>query len=250
MIKIILGNVGSGKTAFAVREMCLNQNRRKTYSNIKTNLPNQINITPEMIITKEIVDYKRNKRTGENEPVYNFKLNMDYWQKLKNVPLNVILDEAHLIINARRSMSKVNIIVGDWMALIRRVLGQAESGYGELVLISQLPRRLDVIAKDMATCIIYTKCHYLKSCKKCGVTWRENSEMPESINECPNCNAWQIKKYNHSLEVWHFKNMLNFQMWNDFQQKNYYKHYVITDIEDYFKHYDTMSWDNLFSAYY
>lgn len=249
MIKIVLGNVGSGKTALMVREMYLNKSRRKTYSNVMTSLKSQININPEMIIKRDIVDYKKNRKSGEQEPVYSYKLNLDYWKQIKE-PINIVLDEAHSIINARRSMSKINIIVSDWIALIRRVLGQAEAGYGELVFISQLPNRIDIIARDMATNILYTRCHYLKSCKRCGVTWRENSEMPESLNECPVCKSWQLKKYNHNVEVWHFKNMQYFNMWNDFQQKSFYKHYVVTDIEEYFKYYDTMQWDNLFSAYY
>jgi len=251
MIKIILGNVGSGKTALAVRDMYMNKGRRKTYSNIITKLSNQININPEMIIKKKIVDYKRNRKTQEQKPVYKYTLNLDYWKQIKE-PINIVLDEENSIINARRSMSKINIIVSDWIALIRRVLGQAESGYGELVFISQLPNRIDVIARDMATCILYTRCHYLKSCKECGVTWQENSEMPESFDECPVCHSWRLKKYNHNVEVWHFKNMEFFNMWLHFQQKSFYKHYFITDMEDLFKMklYDTMQWDNLFSAYY
>ena len=65
MITIILGNVGSGKTALAVREMAMNLNDRKTYSNIQTKLKNQIDISPDMIIQKEIVDYKTNRKSGE-----------------------------------------------------------------------------------------------------------------------------------------------------------------------------------------
>lgn len=249
MIKIILGNVGSGKTAFAVREMYLNKSRRKTYSNIVTKLKNQINITPEMIIKKEVIDYKKNRKTRENEPVYKYSLNVDYWKKI-NEPINVVLDEAHSIINARRSMSKINIVVSDWIALIRRVLGQAEADYGELVFISQLERRLDVIAKDMATNVLYTRCHYFKSCKKCGITWQENSELPEPLMECPACKSWQIKKYNYNIEVWHFRNMEYFNLWFEFQHKSFYKHYIITDIEQYFKYYNTMQWENLFDSYY
>ena len=149
MIKIILGNVGSGKTALAVREMFVNKLNRKTYSNIITkNLKNVVPITPRMIIKEEIVTYKKNRKTGKEEPVYKHTLNVKFWKDIKE-PINVVLDEAHSIINARRSMSKINIIVTDWIALIRRVLGQSESGYGELVLISQLANRIDVIAREM-----------------------------------------------------------------------------------------------------
>lgn len=249
MIKIILGNVGSGKTAFAVREMYMNLNRRKTYSNIQTNLPNQVNISAEMILKKEIVDSKVNKKTGEAEPVYKFSLNIDYWRNIKD-PINVTLDEAHSILNSRRAMSKVNIIVSDWIALIRRVLGSSDSGFGELTFISQLANRIDIIARDMATNVIYTICHYIKTCEICGATWQENSEMPEGYIICPMCSSHNIYKHSHKLEVWHFPNIQLFQVWHQFGQKTFYKHYILNDIENYFQNYNTLQWDNMFSSMY
>ena len=117
MIRIILGNVGSGKTAVAVREMCINPTKRKTYSNIQTSLDNQIDISPEMIIKREIVDYKKNKKTGEKEPVYKYALNIEYWKSITE-PCDVILDEAHTILNSRKSQSKTNIVVTDWLASV------------------------------------------------------------------------------------------------------------------------------------
>lgn len=249
MIKIVLGNVGSGKTAFAVREMSLNLGHRKTYSNIETKLKNQVNITPDMIIHKEIVDYKKNRKTGEKEPLYKYKLNMSYWKSI-NEPINVILDEAHTILNARRAMSKVNIIVSDWIALIRRVLGSTDAGFGELTFISQLSNRIDIIARDMATNIIYVICHFMKTCELCGTTWQENSEMPEGYIICPYCASHKIFKHDHKVEVWHFPNMQLFQVWHQFGQKTFYKRYFINDIEKYFPLYNTLQWDNMFSELY
>ena len=150
MIVIYLGNVGSGKTACAVREIMLNKAHRKTFSNIVTRgLKNNKVIRPEMIIDKQQVDTKT-KRDGTTIPVYEIKLNTQFWKDIDE-PINVVLDEAHTIINARRSMSKVNQIVTDWLALIRRVLGSADSGFGSLILISQLHNRIDIIAREMAT---------------------------------------------------------------------------------------------------
>ncbi len=249
MIKIILGNVGSGKTAFAVREITLNLNKRKTYSNIQTKLKNQVNINAGMIIKKEIVDYKQNRKTQEKEPIYKYNLNVDFWKSIKE-PINVVLDEAHTILNARRAMSKVNIIVSDWLALIRRVLGQTDAGFGELTFISQLSNRIDIIARDMATNIIYTICHYLKTCQNCEITWQENSEMPEGYTVCPSCSSNNILKHSHKIECWHFPNMQLFQIWHSFGQKTFYKHYFINDIEKYFEYYNTLAWDNMFGELY
>jgi len=249
MIKIILGNVGSGKTALAVREMAMNLNDRKTYSNIQTSLKNQIDISPEMIIHREIIDTKKNRKTGESEPVYKYSLNIDFWKKIKE-PINVILDEAHTILNARRAMSKTNIIVTDWIALIRRVLGQTDAGFGELTFISQLSARIDITARDMATNIIYCICHFMKTCENCGATWKENSEMPEGFIVCPICKSNKLQKHTHNIEVWHFPNMKMFLAWHQMGMKTYYKRYVVMNIEKYFPLYNTLQWDNMFSDFY
>ncbi|KKL45555.1 hypothetical protein LCGC14_2354440 [marine sediment metagenome] len=249
MITIILGNVGSGKTALAVREMAMNLNDRKTYSNIQTKLPNQINISPDMIIHKEIKDYKVNKKTGESEPVYEFNLNVKFWKSIKE-PINIILDEAHTILNSRRSSTKTNIIVTDWLSLIRRVLGSTDAGFGELTFITQLIGRIDLIARDMATNIIYCICHFAKTCENCGATWRENSEMPEGFIICPICHTNKIQKHSHRIEVWHFPNMKMYVAWHEFGQKTYYKRYYVNDIETYFPLYNTLQWDNMFSNFY
>lgn len=249
MIRIILGNVGSGKTAFQVREMYHNPQRRTTYSNIKTPLPNVVQINPNMIITNEIVDHKKNRKTGETEPVYKQSLNIDFWKNIKE-PINVTLDEAHSILNSRRSMSKTNIIITDWLSLIRRILGETQSGYGTLTFITQLPKRIDIIARDMARNVVYCVMHYKKECEGCNAYWQENSEMPEEIQTCPSCGSIDIIKTNHTMEVWHFANMEKYEMWNEMYSKSFYKHYYIKDISRYFSSYDTLQWDNLFSEFY
>lgn len=248
MIRISLGNVGSGKTVSEVREMFKNPSQRKTYSNIITKLKNQVTIKPEMIAKKEVKKVIA-KKDGTKENVYDLKLNLEYWKNIKD-PINVTLDEAHSIINARRSMSKANIIITDWLALIRRVLGGKERGYGELTLITQLPNRIDLIARDMATQIRYHVCHYQKYCVKCSYYWSEHSEQPESVWNCPKCNSYNIKKRNHIIQVWKFANMERYNLWNELGEKTFYNNYFINDIEDYFPLYNTLQWDNLFSELY
>lgn len=88
-----------------------------------------------MIIKDEVVGTKKNKMTGREEPVVKYKLNVDFWKEIKE-PINVVIDEAHTLYNARKAMSKVNIITTEWLALIRRVLGSRESGHGELTFIN------------------------------------------------------------------------------------------------------------------
>jgi len=239
----------SGKTACEVREMYMNIGGRKTYSNIITKkLPNNIKISTGMIIKKTLLDYKK-KKDGSSEPIYKLELNSDFWRQIKE-PINVVIDEAHSVVNPRRAMSKVNIIMTDFLALIRRVLGQTSSGYGEMVFITQLPRRIDPIAREMAHQIRYHICHYLKKCGRCGCTWPENSEMPEGLFRCPSCDSSSITKFGHQVEVWRFKGMQMFEMWKNFGEKTFYKHYIVKDIEKYFKLYDTFQWSDMFSDLY
>ena len=249
MIILSLGNPGSGKTASIVREMAMEASGRKSYSNIITKrIKSNSIINPEMIVSKNIVKTIK-KKSGEMEPVYELKLNVDFWKSI-NEPIDVIIDEAHSIINARRAMSKVNVIMSDWLALIRRVIGQSDSGYGRLVLISQLLRRIDPIARDMATQVRFHRCHYMKTCRECYMMWRENSDNPEPIWQCPGCGSFKIKKHSHKVEVWHFPDVKAYEAWAEFGMSSFHRHYIINDIEDFFPMYNTLQWDNMFSELY
>ena len=245
MIKILLGNIGSGKTACTVRELMLNKSNRITFSNIKTKgIKNNVLISSDMIIKKEII---KTKQSGQ--VIYKLRLNVDFWKKVikKYKSINVIIDEAHTILNARRAMSDVNKIMTDFMSLLRRIIGSSESGYGELVLISQLERRIDIVAKEMSTNVRYHLCHYKKTCKICFSTWNETNEIPEPLFNCPKCGSWQLIKHSHVIEVWHFKNVDFFVLWKYYRKKTYHQHYLINDIENYFHAYNTLQWENLIS---
>ena len=243
MIRISLGNIGSGKTACEVREMALHQDI-KNYSNIITTLKNNVQIDSDMICKKEMVGTNK-----KGEPVYELHLNSEFWKSIKE-PINITLDEAHAIINSRRSMSKVNIVVTDWVALIRRVLGEDSKGVGDLVLISQLPQRLDVVCREMANQVRYHTCHYTKRCLNCGSAWREDTDMPEIAKYCINCNGINLKRTNFAIEVKFFVSIAGYNAWKIYGMKTFYKHYFVNDIEKYFPMYDTLQWDNMFSNLY
>ena len=216
------------------------------YSNVMTKgLPNNKLIKSSMIYKKELIKSIK-KRGGELEPVYDYKLNADYWKSIKE-PISVVLDEAHQIMNSRRAMSKKNIIIMDWIALLRRVLGGADRGYGELVLITQLPRRIDPIARDMASQVRYHRCHYQKTCKNCMNTWQEQNDDPEPNWRCMRCGGFDIIKHNHIIEVWHFASMQMYDAWQFFGMDTFHRHYFVNDIEKVFPMYDTLQWDNMFT---
>lgn len=248
MIRISLGKLGSGKTACEVREMALCRTNRQYYSNIKTDIKSNKVISSDMIVKKELVGSKK-KKNGDEDPIYEYKVNVDFWKKKKG-NVSVIIDEAHTVMNSRRSMHKANILITEWLALLRRVLGESESGVGELVLITQLPYRLDNIARDMATEFRHHICHYSKMCIYCGTVWDENSEMPERLFTCPSCGNYKLKKYNHRIEVRHFSTLQDYENWNMMGMKTFYKWYIVSDIEDYFPLYDTLQWDNMFNNIY
>ena len=242
MTIMFLGLPGSGKSSNAVKWMMTEGRNLKTYSNIVTyGVPNNIPINSSMIIKKEVIGQKKN-----GETIFKSELNKEFWMNL-NEPVNVIIDEAHSVLfNSRRAMTKNNIIASDWLAMIRRVLGEASFGTGELILISQLSRRLDIIAKEMTHQIRYFKCHYSKICKKCNTSWNENNEMPEKIWECPRCGSDKITKFNFQNEVLHFQGIEDFNAWKECGYPSFYSHYMVTDIEKYFNKYNTLQWENLF----
>lgn len=239
----------SAKTSTCVREMLMNPHMTY-FSNIVTKgIPNNIVISPDMIAKKEVVQVKKN-----GEVVYKFTVNREFWEEAskKYKCLNVILDEAHSILNARRGMLKKTQVILDWIALLRRVLGSTEAGYGKLTLITQVERRLDIVAKEQTTKTTFHLCHYVKYCPKCGFNMQENNEIPDPIFTCPICERYgkkvYMKKTNFLVEVWDFQDYNSFIMWKYLGKgKTYYKHYYITDIEKVFPLYNTLQWDNLIS---
>lgn len=250
MIKIKIGNLGSGKTASTVKDIIDNYAGRRTFSNIiAKKIPHMVELKPEMIIKREIVGYKKNRMTQENTAIYDMKFNEEFWTNLKE-PINLVLDEAHTIMNSRKSMSKVNVIVTDWLALARKLVGETESGSGELTFITQLPYRLDSIARDMATNVSYHICNYIKQCKKCSTYWQEDSDMPEHLHRCPACGSFELFKHSHEIEVFEFEKIRAYEDWEILNKKSYFKHYFIVDIDEYFPLYNTSQWQSLFSKYY
>lgn len=241
MIRIFLGNPGSGKTACIVREMC---NSPTTYfSNIKTKgITNNTLINKDMIIKKQLDYVKKNGRK-----IYKEKLNVDFWKGRfkKQGSLNVVIDEVHTIMNARRSTSRTNVILTDFLSMIRRVVGGKDTSSGDLTIISQLDRRIDVVAREMARNIRYFRCHYIKECSRCGFRIREHNDTPEPVKFCPICSKDTLKKHSHMIEIWHFQDMDSFTLFNERGTRSYHAHYLIKDISDYFENYDTLQWENM-----
>jgi len=247
----MLGNPGSGKTARAVRMMKHEFRDIPIYSNIETKgIKHNTLMSGSMIvekvpviITKDGIEQQKIKRDGT--PVTKKQLNADFWEKAPK-PCVVLIDEAHSMINARKAMSKVNEIVTDWLALIRRVIGGKDGTYGELILISQLDRRIDVIAREMSTLVEYHRCHYFVECKRCHNQYAEHNDIPEKMRECA-CGYRYFKRHSFTIEVWSFRNVNDYIYFIEMGRKTYFKRQYISDIENYFKHYNTFQWKSLMS---
>lgn len=248
MIKLIYGNVGSGKTASVVRMMKMNPH--KTYiTNIHVRgqgFSHVIPLKPEMILKKEVTGHKRDGRE-----TYKVRLNTDFWKETikKYGEMNIIIDEAHAFgLNPRRAMSQLNIVMGDFMALIRRVLGSTD-GAGDCYLITQLSRRMDPIVKDMADQVNYCIHHYVCQCSICKQRWAETNETANKFKVCPRCHDYRFKKIHSEIEVFEFKGNDAFIEWKDYKIRSYYNRYVIKDIEKIFGNYDTIQFEDILSQY-
>ena len=143
MIRIFLGNVGSGKTISAVREIVeaeYNPHGLPIFSNIITKskgkyaLTKNTTITREMLIKKEVV-----KVTKNGEEVVKLKFNSEFWieQKETSEGFNIVLDEFHTLMDSRRFMSKQSKVLNDFLSLIRKVCNNPNSD-STLTIISQL----------------------------------------------------------------------------------------------------------------
>lgn len=246
MITLFIGNIGSGKTACGVRQV-KKQSWKTFYSNINIKAKNCIKIRPEMIIKKVKTGEKR-KRDGTVEEIFRSELNKEFWQDAKK-PLSIILDETDQFMNARMSMSKTNRILNQWLAMLRRVIGSSDV-HNELILITQLTRKMDVIPREMAHKVKYFICHYRKTCKRCLVTYHEHSNMPERIDTCISCGGHAFTEHSHRIHVLCFTDTEALDMYLETGAKTFYQNYFIKDIGDYFKYYDTYQWDDMFEGLY
>jgi len=247
MIRIFLGNVGSGKSLSIIREMV--DSNETFFSNIQTkkkgNYPivNNNVIKRDMILHKEVTKIKKN---GDKE--YKLIFNKDYWieQKKKYKYFNVVLDEFHTLMESRSFMSKQNRIMGDFLALIRKVCNDSVHDT-TLTIISQLDSRIDIIARQMATEIRYHICIYDKECSSCGAYWSEHSELPDfkRHKKCPICDSIKIKKTNFKILVNYFDNIKKYQEWKDLNIQSQTQTKIIENIDVYFNYYDTFQMDDL-----
>jgi len=254
MIRIFLGNVGSGNTISAVREIFDaqdNPNALPIFSNIVTKtkgkyaLKKNTCITREMIVEKTLV-----KTTKPGEEVFKLKFNKEFWleQKDKYVGFNGGLDEFLTLMDSRRFMSKQSRVLNDMLSLIRKICNNPNSD-STLTIISQLVGRIDVNARELATEIRYHIGLWDKKCLKCGAYWTEHSDLPDfqKHRNCPNCGSYQLEKFDSRIIVHFFANVREFELWYYQRSPTILQTIRINNIEKYFPYYDTFQLTNLIS---
>jgi predicted Zn-ribbon and HTH transcriptional regulator len=239
LIKLYIGNIGSGKTLVAVKEI-IDEKLKTTYSNIEIKSDKNKILTTENLFTNFV--YKKDGSLDMSK----LKLNIEFWKNI-NQNINIVIDEAHTLFNSRRSMTKKNILLTDWVALVRKILGTNPNSEGDLILITQLWYRLDNITRDMAHQIKYFTRHNKKFCRGCGSEWVESSDDYEQLRECPECESMDLERKDFVIEVKVFNCIGAFIEYKETGLKTYYKHYALKDLEKYFPYYNTMQWDNLLS---
>lgn len=146
MIIILVGGIGSGKTLTAVKDIVDRQ--QKIYTNFDLfNIPHERLKYSHIFEEVEKEDSRGNLKTG-------MKINYNFWnEQTKKQGFDIYLDEFHNVMGSRRSSSKRNILLSDWLSQIRKILGQSE--LHNLYLITQKLRRIDINSRDLAQSCIY-----------------------------------------------------------------------------------------------
>ena len=153
MIIIITGGIGQGKTLSIVKEIIDRQNN--TFTNFK-------------LYNAECTRLKYSHLFKEKEG--KMKLNFSFWnEQTKKGNFDIYLDEFHNVMSSRRSMSKKNVLMSDWLSQIRKILGQTEQNH--LYLLTQKLKRIDVNSRDLAHLAI-----------KCEKQTLDNVTIPTEVN--------------------------------------------------------------------
>lgn len=147
MIRIITGNVGSGKSLTAVARII--RSDKQIFSNMKISIKNNKRLKFEHIVKTDIIEDARGK--AKEVKVVNW----DFWKStLKQHPsFSIYLDEMHNIFSSRLSNTRNNVTMSRWLAQIRKITGSNENT--DLVAITQEITRVDVVIRELCHEVIY-----------------------------------------------------------------------------------------------
>lgn len=157
MIIAIIGGVGSGKSLSGVKFMLERDTPLFTNFNIR-NKPNIKRLRHDHIFKEIVLEI-----SGRGKEKKGLTLNWDFWksQLQENDGFDICIDEMHNLFNSRRSMSKENILLMQFVAQIRKILSGNENNH--FTVISQRLERIDVSLRDLVGCVIYCQKYIDKS---------------------------------------------------------------------------------------
>ena len=243
MIRIVLGNLGAGKTINAVREIVEDDSGMPIFTNIAVKgINNVYRINPSDVIKKEKDEKGKTK----------YSLNIDFWIDQPK-PLAIYWDEVHLSAgNSRSSMSHANKILSRFIAMGRRIVGMSEETglNGYMVYIAQSERTLDVNLRDLCNEIYYLVGMWVINCTECGQKLARNSDQKQ-LRRCIFCDSGKITITDHKTLIYEFS---TWEGYIKFRMGMSGKHYsqppkVIEDLKRYFKYYDTLQIADLWNDY-
>lgn len=141
MIKLILGGIGSGKTLSAIHFVM--ERKNPVYSNLDITHPNNRRLKVSDICIPDETDPKGRR----------LKPNWDFWENVRSEGMfDVVIDEAHNIINSHRGGSHFNVCFIAWISQIRKALsGNAKN---HLILVTQRLYSIDNRARELAWHVI------------------------------------------------------------------------------------------------
>lgn len=220
MIRIILGNIGSGKTLTTVKEIM--NSPFIVYSNVGVKHPNLIRLKFSHIIADKQIG-----ETKSGKPIMKKVVNWNYWREAikKHKYFHVYIDELHNIMPSRLSMSKQNIVMAQWVAQIRKVTGSSEMV--DLVVVSQELQRIDVTIRDLASELMF--CQKIEKLPFVKTQVLENRKL-----------KWKKLPKTYVLHNYFLGdgNVSRYWQWRDMEKKTYdYRTYFYAN--PFMKYYDT-----------
>ena len=131
----------------------------------------------------------------------------------------------------------------------RRIVGFDEKGYGHFIFIAQAERTIDVNIRELANEIRYHRMFWVLTCKVCNFKLKVHSDM-EEIENCLGCGSWKLKRWGFTVRVFRFNSWVSYLKFREgWKGKYHFEKYDVTDISDYFKHYDTHQMEDLWDDY-
>jgi len=146
MIIAFLGGIGSGKSASMAKRIV--NSPYYCYSNMHVNAVNH-----ERIKISDIVKTEKEENGKKIKEIK--KVNWEFWENNleQKGEYHIFLDEVHNILSPRQSMSKWNVLAGQWLTQIRKLLGDSEET--NLYIGSQTINSIEKILKGIIHMIIY-----------------------------------------------------------------------------------------------